>query len=78
MTVGRSEEENLPSFSDPEDYDENLTDNGKDDRQLIYMMNIQVDLCRLFELSFTKLIFKNSVYILVHSVYSQIHNFLIR
>ena len=29
MTVGRSEEENLPSFSDPEDYEENLTDNGK-------------------------------------------------
>lgn len=27
MTVGRSEEENLPSFSDPEDYEENLTDN---------------------------------------------------
>jgi hypothetical protein len=28
MTIGRSEEENLPSFSDPEDYDENITDNG--------------------------------------------------
>lgn len=54
MTVGRSEEENLPSFSDPEDYDENLTDNGKDDRQLICMMSIQVDLCRPFKSNFTK------------------------